>query len=379
MRNLRRHVGLHESAPPREPPVGCREPAVSRFAGEDSKAAPGAVSSRRLPLKVTVMSIASPLVSPQELSVILPCYNESDGLAELVDRLTRVCQAVARTYEIVLVDDGSRDPTWPMMVALRGRHPEVIEVKLSRNYGHQLALSAGLSLCRGRRIRIIDADLQDPPELLTDMMRIMDGGADVVYGQRRKRAGERPLKKFTASCFYRLIDWLSDASIPPDAGDFRLLSRRALDVLLAMPERHRFVRGMVAWIGFRQEPLVYDRAARFAGRTRYNYWKMIRFALDAITGFSVRPLQLASLAGFVSALVAVVVLTYAAVSWAFFQTVSGWTSLIAVVALLGIVQLFVLGIIGEYLGPLCVQSQGRPLFVIERIEGGAAAEDEAAR
>jgi dolichol-phosphate mannosyltransferase len=313
-----------------------------------------------------------------ELSVVAPCYNEADVLAELVGRVERVCRALGRTFEIVLVDDGSRDATWPTMAALRHKHPEVVAVKLSRNHGHQLALSAGLSICRGHRILIIDADLQDPPELLTDMMQIMDGGADVVYGQRRKRAGEGPLKKFTASGFYRLIRRLSDVPIPPDTGDFRLLSRRALDVILAMPERHRFIRGMVAWIGFRQEPLVYDRAPRAAGTTKYNYRKMVRFALDAITGFSVRPLQLASLAGCLSGIVAVGVLGYALVSWAFFQTVSGWTSLIAVVALLGSVQLFVLGIIGEYLGRLYVQAQGRPLFVIERIEGGAAAEVEAA-
>jgi len=313
-----------------------------------------------------------------EISVVVPCHNEADVLAHLADRVDGVCRSLGCSFEVVLVDDGSRDATWPTMAALRRDHPQIVAVKLSRNHGHQLALSAGLSVCRGQRILIIDADLQDPPELLADMMHVMDGGADVVYGKRRKRAGEGPLKKFTASCFYRIIDWLSDVPIPPDTGDFRLMSRRALDVLLAMPEHHRFVRGMVAWIGFRQEPLAYDRAARYAGRTKYNYRRMIRFAVDAITGFSVRPLQLASLAGFGSGLFAVAVLVYAAVSWAFFRTVSGWTSLIAVVALLGSVQLFVLGIIGEYLGRLFVQSQGRPLFVIERIEGGAAPGDEAA-
>lgn len=314
-----------------------------------------------------------------DVSVVVPCYDEAAALAALVARVDRVCRSLTVTFEIVLVDDGSRDATWPTMVALCDAHREVVAVKLSRNHGHQLALSAGLSVCRGRRILIIDADLQDPPELLPEMMQIMDDGADVVYGKRRTRAGEGRLKKLTASWFYRLIGRLSDVPIPPDTGDFRLLSRRALDVLLAMPERHRFIRGMVAWIGFRQEPIEYDRAPRIAGRTKYNYRKMIRFALDAITSFSVRPLQVASVAGLCFAAVAALVLGYAFIAWAFFQTVSGWTSLIAVVALLGSVQLFMLGIIGEYLGRLYVQSQGRPLFVIERIEGGAAPRDEAAR
>jgi len=319
---------------------------------------------------------SSPAADPCDLSVVVPCYNEADGLAALIGRLADVCRPLAVAFEIVLVDDGSQDTTWPTMLVLCREHPELVAVKLSRNHGHQLALTAGLSVCRGRRILIIDADLQDPPELLPEMMRLMDAGADVVYGRRRERAGEGPLKKLTAAGFYRLIQRLSDVPIPPDTGDFRLMSRRALDVLLAMPERHRFIRGMVSWIGFRQEAILYDRAPRFAGRTKYNYRKMTRFALDAITGFSVRPLQLASLAGFGFGLLAAVVLAYAFFGWAFSRTVSGWTSLIAVVALLGSVQLFVLGIIGEYLGRLYVQSQGRPLFIIERIEGAPARTEE---
>jgi dolichol-phosphate mannosyltransferase len=326
-----------------------------------------------MPVNVTA---PDPAEDRCDLSVVVPCYNEADSLPMLVARLSSVGRPLGGTFEIVLVDDGSRDATWATMLVLCREHPEIVAVKLSRNHGHQLALTAGLSVCRGRRILIIDADLQDPPELLPEMMRLMDSGADVVYGRRRERAGEGPLKKLTAAGFYRLIQRLSDVPIPPDTGDFRLMSRRALDVLLAMPERHRFIRGMVSWIGFRQEPVLYDRDPRFAGRTKYNFRKMIRFALDAITGFSVRPLQLASLAGFGFALLAAVVLAYAFFGWAFSRTVSGWTSLIAVVALLGSVQLFVLGIIGEYLGRLYVQSQGRPLFIIERIEGGPAGPEE---
>ena len=310
--------------------------------------------------------------SPRYLSVVSPCHNEAAGLAELVRRLEAVCQALpslaAGGYEFVLVDDGSQDATWSTMQQLAADHPAIVAVKLARNHGHQLALTAGLSVCRGERILIIDADLQDPPELLPEMMRLMDGGADVVYGRRRQRVGEGPLKKLTAAGFYRLIEKLSDVPIPRDTGDFRLLSRRALDVLLAMPERHRFIRGMVSWIGFRQEPILYDRAARYADATSYNYRKMIRFALDAITGFSVKPLQLASIAGFFCGLLSVGVFIFAVLAWLAGSTVAGWTSLIAVVAALGSVQLFVLGIMGEYLGRLYVQSQGRPLFVIEEIK-----------
>ena len=315
--------------------------------------------------------MSQPPASPPQLSVVVPCHNEAGGLTELIRRLEAVCRGVIggdRSYEIVLVDDGSRDATWQQMRQLMPDHPAIVAVKLSRNHGHQLALTAGLTVCRGERILIIDADLQDPPELLPEMMRLMDDGADVVYGQRRQRVGEGPLKKLTAAGFYRLIEKLSDVPIPRDTGDFRLLSRRALDVLLAMPERHRFIRGMVSWIGFRQQPVLYDRAARYADATSYNYRKMIQFALDAITGFSVKPLQLASIAGFLFAVVAVAVFLYAVVGWLTGATVEGWTSLIAVVAALGSVQLFVLGIIGEYLGRLYVQSQGRPLFVIEQIE-----------
>ncbi len=306
-----------------------------------------------------------------ELSVVVPCHNESGNLETLHARVAAVCRPITDDFELVLVDDGSTDATWEGIVRLSEADRHVVGVKLSRNHGHQLALTAGLHICRGQRILIIDADLQDPPELLPEMMRMMNGGAEVVYGQRRKREGEGPLKKATAALFYRLIRWLSDVPIPTDTGDFRLMSRRALDVLLSMPERSRFIRGMVSWIGFRQVPLLYDRAPRFAGRTNYNYPKMIRFALDAITGFSIRPLILASLAGVFFALLSLVVVVYALVSWLFFSTVTGWTSLIAVVAALGSVQLFVLGIFGEYLGRLAMQSQGRPLFIIEEIRGPA--------
>ena len=223
----------------------------------------------------------------------------------------------------------------------------------------------------GDLILILDADLQDPPELLPAMMARMDEGVDVVYGQRRKREGETAAKLFTANVFYRVIGSLTDVPIPRDTGDFRLMSRRALDVLLAMPERHRFIRGMVSWIGFRQEPLLYDRQARFAGETKYPFRKMVRFALDAITAFSVKPLALASYLGIIMAFFSLALLGYSIGSWLGLfggPLERGWTSLMSVMALLGSVQLLVLGIIGEYLGRMYEQMKGRPLFIIEQIK-----------
>jgi dolichol-phosphate mannosyltransferase len=239
-----------------------------------------------------------------------------------------------------------------------------------RNHGHQLALTAGLSVCLGERILIIDADLQDPPELLPEMIKLMDQGADVVYGRRRQREGESLFKRATAAAFYRLIGHMTDVEIPLDAGDFRLLTRRVLDILLAMPERHRFVRGMVAWIGGRQVPIVYDRKARAAGQSKYPLAKMIRFAADAITAFSVVPLMASMTIGWVMAAVGFTFFVYSMVGWVLGLNLPGWTSLMAAVGLLGGMQFLMLGIIGAYLGRLYDQSKGRPLFMIRDIVGG---------
>jgi dolichol-phosphate mannosyltransferase len=307
------------------------------------------------------------------ISVVAPCYNEAAGLEEFHARLRKVLDELGASAEIVLVDDGSSDATWEVMTRLAEQDSQLRLVKLSRNHGHQLALSAGLSITRGQRILVIDADLQDPPEALPEMLDIMrDKGADVVYGQRRHRDGETAFKKTSASLFYRIINRLSDTEIPVDTGDFRLLSRRALDVLNAMPERHRFIRGMVSWIGFTQVPYLYDRDPRFAGETKYPLSKMVRLATDAVTSFSTKPLRLAMFLGFLMAMVGLGLLVYVLVSLLFYQVVSGWASLLATVAILGSMQLFVLGVMGWYLGRLYEQSQGRPLFVIEEVREGAA-------
>lgn len=315
-------------------------------------------------------SAGSQQSSEIEISVVAPCYNEQAGLGEFHRRVRAVLDELDKPCEIVLVDDGSSDGTWDQMQKLSRTDPDITAVKLSRNHGHQLALTAGLSVCRGRRVLIIDADCQDPPELLGEMMKVMDGGADVVYGQRRSRQGESWFKLATAKGFYRLVRRLSDTPIPMDTGDFRLISRRALDVLQSMPERHRFIRGMVSWIGFRQEPIAYDREARFTGQTKYPLGKMVRLALDAITGFSTKPLRLAAYLAVLSGLFGLAVLIYVVVSWLVGNTVSGWTSILAAVTILGSMQLLVLAVLGAYLGRMYEQTKGRPIYIIEDIRRG---------
>jgi dolichol-phosphate mannosyltransferase len=310
------------------------------------------------------------------LSIVVPCYNEEACLAELHGRLTAAARsAVGEDYEIVLVNDGSRDRSWEMMRSLSATDARLVAINLSRNHGHQLALTAGLDLCSGRRILIIDADLQDPPELLPAMLAEMDRqSADVVYAVRRARAGETAFKLGTAKLFYRLLSRLAEIEIPRDTGDFRLMSRRALDALLSLPEQARFIRGMVAWVGFRQVPIAYDRAERHAGQTKYPLSKMVRFALDAVTGFSTAPLRMASHIGLW--LVAASVLLVGYIAFGFFtgSAIQGWTSLMLVVVVLGAVQMFVLGMIGEYLGRLYMESKHRPLYIVAEIAGHAGGE-----
>jgi len=302
------------------------------------------------------------------LSIVAPCYREELGLAELHRRTTQAAQSlVGDEFELILVNDGSPDGTWAGICALADRDPRVVGVNLSRNHGHQLALTAGLSVARGERILILDADLQDPPELLPQMMELLDQGADVAYGQRTQRAGESLFKRATASIFYRLLRRLSDVPIPQDTGDFRLLTRRVLEVLKGMPESHRFMRGMVSWVGFRQVAVPYLREVRVSGSSGYPLRKMLRLAFDAITGFSTRPLRLASLLGLVFGLLGAIGVAVTICAWAMGVTVPGWASVMVVVLTLGGIQLAVLGIIGEYLGRLYIEVKRRPLFIIEEI------------
>lgn len=299
------------------------------------------------------------------LSVVSPCYNEQESLLEFHHRVSTVCQRLRVPYEIVVVNDGSQDHTWGLMRQLAEDDPHVVCVNLMRNHGHQLALRAGLHVCRGERILILDADLQDPPELLPQMLALMDEGADVVYGQRRRRQGETVFKRTACALFYRTIARLSDTPIPLDTGDFRLITRKVLDLLLAMPERHCFLRGLISWIGGRQVPLLYDRDPRFAGETKYPLAKLMRLAWDGITSFSIRPLQMATRLGLGITMLGVLLLVCSLIGW--LRGESGGTFLLAGMSLLAGIQLLALGVIGEYLGRLYDQSKGRPLFLISEI------------
>jgi len=311
------------------------------------------------------------VLSRPAVSVVAPCFDEQDALPLFLTRVRGVLDLLGVTSELVLVDDGSKDQTWEIIEKASVEDPRVVGVRLMRNHGHQLALTAGLSVCRGDRVLIIDADLQDPPELLPEMMALMDdAGADVVYGQRRRREGDGVLKRATAAIFYRTIGRMTEVDIPYDTGDFRLITRRVLDLLIAMPERHRFVRGMVSWIGGKQVPLVYDRDARVAGESKYPFAKMLRFAADAITSFSMVPLRLSIILGWIMAGIGFAAAINSVVGALMGHTVPGWSSLMAAIGLLTGTQFLMLGIIGAYLGRLYEQSKGRPLFMIRDMVGG---------
>jgi dolichol-phosphate mannosyltransferase len=302
------------------------------------------------------------------VTFLLPCYNEGAVLPETYRRTKAVAEALHQSYEIVMVNDGSSDDTLNQMIQLARQDPSMVAVSLSRNHGHQLALSAGLHYCTGERVLIMDADLQDPPELLPGMLELMERGADVVYAQRLSRPGDEPLKRLACAIFYRLLSRLSETPIPLDTGDFRLISRRVLELILQMPERHRFIRGMVSWVGFSQVPFHYNREKRFAGETKYPFGRLLRLALDGVVSSSTRPLALAVYAGMSFAVLGVGLIAYALYSWwKVGRTPQGWTSLMIVVTMMGSVQLFVLGIIGQYLARMHEQTRGRPLFMVDQV------------
>src|ERR1700728_229825 len=318
------------------------------------------------------MSVPTDVPARPLLSVVAPCYNEEAGLEEFHRRMSAAAvDAVGGDCEFILLNDGSTDRTWPIMADLVRRDPHLVAVNLSRRHGHQLAITAGLQTCRGARILTIDADLQDPPELLGEMWRMMERmDADVVYGLRRERQGESLVKRGTAALFYRLMRCVGYADMPVDSGDFRLMSRRILDILNAMPEQHRFIRGMVSWIGLRQVALAYDRAPRHAGTSNYSPAKMVGLAFDALTSFSIVPLRLASFLGLIMGTLSLLMLGYTLRSWALGHVVAGWTSLTTAVLILGSMQLILFGLLGEYVGRLYLESKRRPLFVIDEIRTG---------
>ncbi|MDQ2864827.1 MAG: glycosyltransferase family 2 protein [Candidatus Eremiobacteraeota bacterium] len=308
------------------------------------------------------------------LSIVVPLYNEEDNVAPLLERISDIVARLdnVASYEIVLVNDGSTDGTLAKLRRELDRRPNIILVNLSRNFGHQLAATAGMDIAQGEAVVLMDGDLQDPPELIAGFMDKWRDGFDVVYAVRRTRKGESAFKLLTARIFYRTIKRLTKVSIPVDTGDFRLMSRRVVEALKRTPERHRFLRGLVSWVGYNQVGVEYDRDERRAGVTKYPLPKMIRFAIDGITSFSDVPLRFASYLGFVSSAIAFV---YALVVIGFkFLSLNppaytkGWASTIVAVLFLGGVQLISLGILGEYIGRIYDEVKGRPLYLIKDIE-----------
>ena len=314
------------------------------------------------------MAIAPAPNCDRGLSVVVPVYNEEDGIDELMRRLEAACaEHFADSYEIILVNDGSADGSWNAICHHADSKPHVVGINLSRNHGHQLALAAGLDHVRGELVFVLDADLQDPPELLGTMVEKIVEGADVVYGQRTARAGETVFKRGTAALFYRLLSSMVDVAIPRDTGDFRLMTRRVSEQLKAMPERYRFVRGMVSWIGFTQVAVPYERDARFAGQTNYPLRKMVALAIDAVTSFSTVPLRFASHLGIIFGVLGIIALGWVGWGWLSGEAVQGWASLAALILVIGSVQLLVLGVFGEYLGRMYMETKNRPLFIVDEI------------
>ena len=300
-----------------------------------------------------------------DISVVIPVYNEESNLAALYQRLGGVLGTMQVSYELVFVNDGSRDNSMLLLHELAERDERVRYVNFSRNFGHQIAVTAGLDVARGASAVIIDADLQDPPELIPDLYRKLHEGYEVVYARRRSRQGENMLKKLTAKIFYRILTRITHISIPVDTGDFRIISRKVLNALRLMPEQNKFLRGQISWIGYRQAAIEYDRAERLGGETSYTYGKMLRFALDGITAYSDVPLKAATVGGFAVSGIAFLVVLYTL--WSRFVTRDyqpGWASLMISILFLGGVQLIAVGIIGEYLARLSANVRQRPLYII---------------
>jgi len=316
--------------------------------------------------------MAEPRAGAPELTVVIPAYNEEASIEPMMERLVLALEQRVNGLEILFVDDGSRDGTWPRISELASRDARVRGIRFARNFGHQAALTAGVDAALGRAVVIIDADLQDPPEVIPEMIERWRAGAEVVYGQREVREGETVFKKATAAAFYRLLRRITHVDIPVDTGDFRLMGPRAVAAFRALPERNRFIRGLVAWIGFPQVAVRYRRQARHAGETKYPLRKMVRFAVDGITSFSFFPLRLATLLGFAVSLlsflyiVVVIVLKLLGINW------PGYTSMMASILFLGGVQLVMIGVLGEYVARVYDEVKRRPLYLVGESTDGRA-------
>ncbi|MDR1736807.1 MAG: glycosyltransferase family 2 protein [Oscillospiraceae bacterium] len=301
------------------------------------------------------------------LSVVVPLYNEEEVILESYTRLKEVLEASRESYELIFVNDGSRDKTWELALGLAAKDPQLKLIGFSRNFGHQTAITAGMDLASGDAVVVIDADLQDPPAVILEMVKKWREGYDVVYGRRVKRMGETLFKKATAKAFYRGVNAMTDVDIPVDAGDFRLLDRKVVDALKSLPERNRYVRGLVSWVGFKQAAVDYVRQERFAGTTKYPLRKMLKLAGDAVTGFSYKPLKISTYLGSALAILCFLFLVFVVIQRLFFpQTImlSGWASLTAIVLFFNGIMLMMLGIIGEYIGRIYDEAKGRPMYIV---------------
>jgi glycosyltransferase involved in cell wall biosynthesis len=300
-------------------------------------------------------------------SIVAPVFNEAETLPHFYERVTKVMEDIGEPFEIVLINDGSRDKTYSILQEIHEKDARVRVIDFSRNFGHQIAISAGLDYAQGDAVIVLDSDLQDPPEVISELIAHWKDGAEVVYAQRAKRKGETLFKLATAAAFYRLIQRITAVNIPSDTGDFRLLDRKVVDALVKMREHHRFMRGLSAWVGFRQDAVLYERHERFAGTTKYPLNKMISFSLDAITSFSHVPLQIATTLGFGLAMVSLIGILIAIILRLFTNAIVGQATTLIMVLFMGGIQLIFLGIIGEYLGRIYDEVRARPLYIVRKV------------
>ncbi|MCI5043642.1 MAG: glycosyltransferase family 2 protein [Aquisalinus sp.] len=300
---------------------------------------------------------------PHLLSIVCPAYNEEEVLALFHRRVRKAMTDIDQPFEVVFVNDGSRDTTLSLMQKIRERHSNTTIVDLSRNFGKEIALTAGLDATKGDAVVVIDADLQDPPELIGELIEGWQEGYDVVYAQRAERLGESWLKKKTAAAFYRLMRNIGSVALPENTGDFRLMSRKVVNAVCELRERHRFMKGVFAWVGFPSKAVVYDRDPRAAGSTKWNYWKLWNLSIEGLTSFTIAPLKFSSYLGFATAALAIIAgIYYMAKAFLFGDPVAGFPTLITVMLFLGGVQLAVLGVMGEYLGRIFNETKARPLY-----------------
>jgi dolichol-phosphate mannosyltransferase len=299
-----------------------------------------------------------------ELSVIVPLFNEEQNIGALNERIITVLASMPISNEVIYINDGSKDKTLPLIIGLTHQFPNIKYIDFSRNFGHQQAISAGIQFAKGKYLVIMDGDGQDPPELIPELYEKACSGFEVVYAKRKKRQGEGLLKKFTAKLFYRILAKITNIEIPVDTGDFRIIHQKVQRILNQMPEQHKYIRGQIAWIGFNQTFIEYDREERMSGQTKFTYRKMIGFAIDGISGFSTWPLKVATISGFIVSFISFMLIIYSLYQKFFGETEKGWTSLNISVLFIGGIQLIGIGILGEYLGRVSENVKNRPHFIV---------------